>query len=207
MSLVTLNRVKDYLEINSNTSDARLANIINSVTTAFQNYCGREFIANNYTEYHDGGVPSIFVDNLPINNVNVVAEYDGNTYSNLSGPNADGSLPDGVGNSSTVLQYMFYEDTGEIRRITDGKASPTIDLGNYSFFNNYPRGVKIIYGGGFLTVPEDLQLAVLDYIKIVHKNEQGSDSFSFEGQNKNSFPLSNNYPKHIKRILDFYRIL
>jgi len=206
MSLVDLDEVKNYLEINSNTSDARLSNIINYVSASVRNYCNQEITENVYTEYFDGGVISIFVDNLPVNNVTVVAEYDGNTYSNLNGPNSDGSLP--TANANANLQYMWYQETGEIRKIgEDGKAVRTLDLGNHPFFNNYPKGIKVTYGAGYTSVPQDLKLACLDYIKMIHKNEQSSDSFSFEGQNKNSFPLSGNFPKHIRRILDFYRIL
>lgn len=207
MSLVDLDEVKNYLEINSNTSDARLSNIINFVSAGIRNYCGQEITSNTYTEFYDGGVISVFLNNLPINNVTVVAEYDGTSYANLNGPNSDGSLPANVGNSSNALQYMFYAETGEVRKIGEGKAIRDLDLGNYPFFNNYPNGIKITYGAGYTTVPGDLKMACLDYIKLVHKNEQGSDSFSFEGQNKNAFPMSSNFPKHIRRVLDFYRIL
>lgn len=207
MSLVTLEEVKDYLEITSTGHDGRLANIINYASKAVETYCGREFAANTYTEYHDGGTPSIFLERIPVNNVTVVAEYDGTNYANLNGPNSDGSLPANVGLTSNALQYMYYEDTGEIRKLKNGRATMSIDLGQYERFNNYAKGVKVTYGAGYVNIPNDLKLAILDYIKLLHKNESGSETFSFQGESKSSFPTSANFPAHIRRILELYRIL
>lgn len=207
MALVTLAEVKDYLELNSPDNDARLSNVIEFASTAINSYCGRELEANVYTEYHDGGTNSIFVDRIPINNVTSVAEYDGSTYTDLNGPNSDGSLPANVGISTSALEYMWYAETGEIKKIVNGKSSLRLDLGYIPTFNNYPKGIKVIYGGGYINIPNDIKLGTLDYIKMIHKNESGIESMSFQGESKNAYPLSGNFPPHVRRMLDLYRII
>jgi len=206
MSLVSLEEVKNYLEVTSTKSDGRLSNIIEYASQAIETYCGRELVANTYTEYHNGGLPSVFVKRIPINNVTVVAEYDGSDYANLAGPNSDGSLPNNLSSSSGSIEYMWYEDTGEIVR-TNRAYTVDLDLGQYTKFNNYPKGVKVVYGGGYITIPSDLKLATLDYIKLLHKNESSSETMSFQGESKTSFPTSANFPSHIRRILEMYRLL
>lgn len=207
MTLVTLDEVKDYLEITSTNHDARLTNLISYASQAVESYCGRELVANTYTEYHDGGTPSVFLDRFPINNVTVVAEYDGTNYANLNGPESDGSLPANVGLTSNALQYMWYAETGEVRKLKNGRATMSLDLGQYEKFNNYAKAVKVTYGGGYINVPNDLKLAVLDYIKLLHKNESSAESFSFQGESKSAQPNSANFPAHIRRILELYRVL
>lgn len=207
MALVSLAEVKDYLEIKSTEQDGRLTNLISYASSVINTYCNRTIEANTYTEYHDGGYTSIFLDNIPLNNVTLVAEYDGSDYINLAGPDANGVLPSGLDANANSIQYMWYEGTGEVRRLVNDQAVYYLDLGKVPMFNNYPKGVKIVYGGGYINIPNDLKLAALDYIKMLHKNEQGSDSFSFAGESKNTHNLSSNFPPHIRRILEMYRII
>ena len=66
---VSLAEIKDYLTISSNTHDGRLTNLINFSCGAVEDYIGREVKSNVYTETFDGGLQSVFVDRLPVNNV------------------------------------------------------------------------------------------------------------------------------------------
>ena len=54
---VTMEQVKDYLSISSNTADARLSNVINYATGMVEHYIGQEILANDYVEVFDGGKP------------------------------------------------------------------------------------------------------------------------------------------------------
>ena len=86
---------------------------------------------------------------------------------------------------------------------------PSLSLGGLPKFNPYANALKIKYRAGYESgdVPYDLQMATLDYIKIIHKQEQGTKSFSLEGERKTKEPLSGDFPPHIRRILELYRII
>jgi hypothetical protein len=73
----------------------------------------------------------------------------------------------------------------------------------------YPNGIKVEYRGGYESgsVPYDLQLATLDYIKLIYKQDQDKKGFSFEGERGDRYNLSGNLPPHIRRILDLYRVI
>ncbi len=90
--LISLPEIKDFLSIKpaNDDEDGRLSNIAVQVSSLVTSYCGREFLANTYTEYFDGGRASVFVANPPINYVSEVAHFDGNDYLLLGGPDTNG---------------------------------------------------------------------------------------------------------------------
>ena len=90
--LISLSEIKDFLSIKPSNvdEDGRLSNIAVQVSSLVTSYCGREFLANTYTEYFDGGRASVFVANPPINYVSEVAHFDGNDYLLLGGPDTTG---------------------------------------------------------------------------------------------------------------------
>ena len=429
---ITLNQVKDYLSISSNTQDARLSNIVSYATAAVEHYIGQEILANTYVEIFDGGKSSIFTSRLPLSNVFEVTEYNGFERQTLSDPTTIGrhiqtrsenlvintvnnarltskvkkfgktslqlgqddflvapsvpeslrfeesdftvemfirvdepSLPDatlfslntdannfmsfklanqfglafetsingnvttitgantsveteqfgkrrwahvavsrnledekiylhyngntiasssfaednltftsnveiGVGfkgfmddlRVSTVTRYSddfippshrhrpdddtvvlvhfdgknndttitdvhnnpndftFARDTGEITRYIGSVGArgkfpmssnkyPALTLAGPPAFAAFPSGVTVTYRAGYEAgdVPFDLQVATLDYIKLLYKQDQEKKGFSFEGESGDRFPLAGNFPPHIRRILDFYRII
>lgn len=104
MSLVTLAEMKDFLSIKTaNTDeDGRLSNIAVQVSSLASSYCGREFLANNYTEYFDGGISSVFISNPPLNRVDEVSQFDGKDYQILGGPGSNGEPIIVEGQSHTI---------------------------------------------------------------------------------------------------------
>jgi len=106
--------------------------------------------------------------------------------------------------------YNFSRDVGEVTKDLGGGALyPALTLHGSAKFSTYPQGVHVSYRAGFEPedVPQDLQLATLDYIKTVYKQDQSSQLQVFEGERKEGFALSANFPPHIKRVLDLYRII
>lgn len=99
---ITLAEVKNYLKINSTEHDSRFANLISYGCSVIESYCGRTFASNTYTEVFDGGTSSVFVKNIPVNNVHQVLEYDGTEYQVLEGPAADASTLNRTNNSKTL---------------------------------------------------------------------------------------------------------
>jgi len=104
MSLVTLAEMKDFLSIKTaNTDeDGRLSNIAVQVSSLASSYCGREFLANNYTEYFNGGISSVFISNPPLNRVDEVSQFDGKDYQILGGPGSNGEPIIVEGQSHTI---------------------------------------------------------------------------------------------------------
>lgn len=131
-------------------------------------------------------------------------------------------------NNSTVAkdvhampsEYTFSRDSGEITRDvgslgtrgtypTMRNSYPALTLSGPAAFQPFPSGVRVEYRAGYEpgSVPYDLQLATLDFIKLLYKQDQEKKGFSFEGERGDSFPLAGNFPPHIRRILDLYRII
>lgn len=211
-ALVTVQEIKDYLQITSDeksTSDANLSTIANYASKAIESFCGRIFASSNVVEIHNGGRSAVFVDRLPINNVSEVAEYDGSQYVPLTASVLDtGELPNVAANASSTPGFVFDSETGKISRdIGFDSGFPDLGIVKPFVFRNIMNGVKVSYNGGFDTIPDDLKLATLDYVKIIFKQEQGTSVFSLEGESKEVPRLSANFPPHILRILNFYRIL
>lgn len=105
-------------------------------------------------------------------------------------------------------EYIFTRDTGRISRKKSLSRSD-MSLSGPSMFYSYPSGVRVEYRAGYesTNIPLDLQLATLDYIKLLYKQDQERKSFSLEGERSESFNLSSNFPPHIARILDMYRTI
>lgn len=202
--LVTLNEVKEYLVITSNTYDNALSNAISYASSLVESYCGRAFAAANVTEYHNGGSSSVFVKKLPINNVWSVAEYDGSTYVTLSPPTVEGALPE-VNSNSNAAEYIWNADTGEIQKNIFMGGRQHLRLVGYCMFSNYPKGVKVNYNAGYTSIPMDLRLATLDLVKDIHK-KLDSKSATLQGETLQKFDFVRGLPPHITRVLDLYRI-
>jgi hypothetical protein len=207
MTYITLPEIKSYLTISSDIHDANLALLANYACAVIESYIGHELVAANYTELHNGGYSSIFVDRVPINNVSSVLEYDGNQYVPLIGPLAsDGSLNNNVSNAN-VVQFTWDSETGKITRdVGEGSGNYPVQLSSQVTFRNFVKGIKITYNGGYTLVPGDLKLATLDYLKILYKQDFSSSS-SFRGESKTNSELTANFPPHIRRVLDLHRLL
>jgi len=121
---------------------------------------------------------------------------------------------------NAINEYNFSRDMGEVTRDVGGvgvrgtyptirNSYPALTLSGPPSFQPYPSGVKVDYRAGYESadVPQDLQMATLDVIKLIYKQDQEKRGFSFEGERGEKFPLAGNFPPHIRRILDLYRIV
>lgn len=120
---------------------------------------------------------------------------------------------------NAVNEYNFTRDMGEVTRDVGGvgvrgtyptlrNSYPAMTLSGPPSFQPYPSGVKVEYRAGYESgeVPQDIQMATLDVIKLIYKQDQEKKGFSFEGERGDKYPLAGNFPPHIRRILDLYRI-
>jgi len=121
---------------------------------------------------------------------------------------------------NAINEYSFTRDMGEVTRDVGGvgvrgtyptlrNSYPAMTLSGPPSFQPYPSGVKVEYRAGYESgeVPQDIQMATLDVIKLIYKQDQEKKGFSFEGERGDKYPLAGNFPPHIRRILDLYRIV
>ena len=107
-------------------------------------------------------------------------------------------------------EFVFKKDTGEISRNTgSGAGYQKLTLQGPKAFQNFPQAIRVNYRAGYESgnVPQDLKLATLDYIKLLHKEEQDRSGFALAGESVTRPALAANFPPHIKRVLDLYRII
>lgn len=203
--LVSIEETKNFLDITSTKYDGRLSNIIVYATGLVESYCGRKFNLDDYTEYHDGGLPFVFVNNPPINNAYSVAEYDSTQYVPLTGGGLPTEgLPNLVSNANTAVGYTVDYSTGKIWKGLDVTISSAIT--NTQGFAPYAKGIKIYYSGGYTSIPSDLKLCTLSIVKDIYK---GLDDkvIEFNQERLEKMPYSSGFPPHIRRVLDLYRLI
>lgn len=125
-----------------------------------------------------------------------------------------------VDNRGLPPDYVFSIATGQIMRDVGNRNvrrtfrainrnQNALNLAGPPTFYPYPNGVRVDYRAGYELneVPLDLQLATLDYVKLLHKQDQDRARVSLEGERSDATPLAANFPPHIVRILDLYRII
>ena len=107
------------------------------------------------------------------------------------------------------MNSLALQDTGEIQRYVSGatQGRQKISLINTPTWANYPKAVKVTYDGGYSTIPNDLQVATMDYVKMLFKQTEANQRFNLQGEGGSQFNLAaSGWPPHIRRILDMYRI-
>lgn len=129
--LISLPEIKDFLSIKPANvdEDGRLSNIAVQVSSLVTSYCGREFLANTYTEYFDGGRSSVFVANPPINAVNEVAHFDGTNYIILGGPDTNGQPIIKEGSSHSIEAHGSPKIKTRVKKF--GRSSLRLDGSSY----------------------------------------------------------------------------
>jgi len=189
-NLINLADYKVAEGIQSTKDDAKLELLINSVSQLVKTYCNATFVdyyTNAKTEYFNINYNEAFIqlEEGPIvmgNDAPVVSER-----------------LDFTSSYTTLTQDQdYYIDT---------------DLDSiYRIGTPWPKGpgaVKVVYKGGYATVPADLKLAVIDLVTYYHKDEHKARQ-TIAGasiQNNASTSQRNNvaFPDHIKRVLDLYK--
>jgi hypothetical protein len=151
--LVTTANVKSFLDIQTTTWDTVIGTLVTSCSVWIENYCGGLRFKNSLsdvTEYYDGdpfeeGNKSIFLKNIPIVSITSVSY-------------ASGSL-------SSPTWTAYDASTGYVRNDKTGELT----------FYALPVGkqnIRVIYQGGYTSIPEDLQMACLELVaRIFNKRK------------------------------------
>lgn len=170
-ALTTSTKVKNYLGISGSTYDTLLTDLINSISSQVETFCGRQFTRGTYTEYFDTcyGDKKIFLANYPVISLTSF-KYQTGTWANI-----------------------VYQDYNANDFLLNG------DMGKITMAGTLPEAEKYlqaVYVGGYLidfanetdilkhTLPADLALTVTELVAqaFTQRQAQGVNSMSTEGQ-------------------------
>lgn len=194
--LVTVNEYKDAEGIRGEKEDDRLNVIVPQVSDLVKRYCGTSFVdyyATNKVEtfsINDNYSSTVIVSESPLTEVAKVEErtaYSG-AYSEL-----------------TTSDYEYFVD------LESDAIIRTDNNGNHKMWPKGVGSVKITYKAGYADCPRDLQLAIFDlityYLKDEHKQRQTLGGATLQNQGTSGMRTSTDFPDHIKRVLDLYRVV
>ena len=194
--LITVTEYKDAEGLRGEKDDDRLAIIVPQVSDLVKKYCGTSFVDFFTTakvetfSIEDNYTSTIIVSESPLTAVDKVEERA--TY-------ADSYTELTTGNYE---YYVDFEADAIIRTDKNGNPKP------------YKKGmgaVRITYNAGFATTPKDLQLALFDlvnyYVKDEHKERRQLGGATINNQGTAGIRTSTDFPDHIKRVLDLYKVV
>ena len=191
--LVTVQDYKDAEGLTGAKDDDRLAILVPQISELVKRYCGTSFVdyySTDKTEVFNvtDDTSVIIVSESPLVSVISVKEREGPTEAYTTLPvNSD---------------YYVDATFDAVRRVT----------GNNS--KNFKKGfgsVEIAYRSGYSAVPSDLKLAIFDlityYLRDEHKSRRTIQGATLESQASSSVRNNTDFPDHIKRVLDLYRVV
>ena len=194
--LITVNEYKDAEGLRGEKDDDRLAVIVPQVSDLVKKYCGTSFLdyyssdkVETFT-IRDNHTSTIIVSESPLVSITKVEEREGysDSYTEL-----------------TTAKYEYYAD------IEDDAIIRTNENGNEISWKKGVGSVKITYRAGYASTPRDLQLALFDlvnyYIKDEHKERRSLGGAVQQNQGTSGIRSSSDFPDHIKRVLDLYKVV
>jgi len=183
-TLITADNVMEYGNLNNEALRVRITLLIDSVLAAAEEYCGRLFSSDTFTEYRDGkGQSSVVMDNPPMTALTSVTD--------------DAQVgARSIDTASNVLWLDEYKRKGQVQLYN-----------NESAFGGGRAGVKVVYTGGYTstTIPADLKMAVMDEV-LYRLNDRavGVANQAADGASVN-FSERNGFASQVTDALDKYR--
>jgi|TARA_R110000851_G_scaffold170517_1_gene316841 hypothetical protein len=194
--LVTTHEYKDAEGIRGEKDDDRLNLLVPQISDLVKKYCGTSFVDYISTDkvetftINDNFTSTITVSESPLTVVDIVKERTAYSEAYVT---------------LTTADHEYYVDTDAdaiIRTTISGRP------------RNWAQGVgavQITYNAGFAACPKDLKLAVFDlityYLKNEHKQRQSLGGATVQNQGTSGARQSTDFPDHIKRVLDLYRVV
>ena len=194
--LITVQEYKNAEGLASQKDDQRLDIIVPQVSDLAKKYCGTSFVdyySSDKTEeisVSDIFTSTIIVSESPLVSVTSVKErasYEA-AYETLA-----------------TSDYEYYVDLAADAIVRTTKSGTK---------RSFPRGmgsVQIAYRAGYSATPKDLKLALFDlvtyYLKDEHKERRSIAGASLQNQGTSGMRDNTDFPDHIKRVLDLYRVI
>jgi hypothetical protein len=194
--LFTVNEYKDAEGLRGEKDDDRLAVIVPQVSKLVKTYCGTSFIdyySSAKTEtitIYDNFTSTIILSETPVIAVSSVRERTAysESYQTLT-----------TGN----YEYFVDTDSDSVMRTTKN--------GELAYWAKGVGAVQVTYTAGYASTPDDLLLACYDlvnyYMKDEHKENRTLGGAQIRQDGTSSLRLSTDFPDHIKRVLDLYRVI
>jgi hypothetical protein len=194
--LITVNEYKDAEGIRGEKDDDRLFVMIPLVSDLVKKYCATSFVDYYSTDkvetftINDNYTTTITMSESPLVNVDIVQERSqyGVAYETL-----------------TTTDFEYYVDLESDAIIRTNKS------GNPISWKKGVGSVKITYNAGYSECPSDLKLAIFDlvnyYMKDEHKERRSLGNAQMNNQGTSGMRTSTDFPDHIKRVLDLYRVV
>ena len=155
LALTTTAKVKTYLGITASTDDALIATLVLAAQAKIERFCNRKFDSATFTEYYDGNnQPSIVLTNPPIDSITSVGFLaSSTTYTTID-----------------ATSYVFDTESGIVELL--GGVRVLWELGgDVRTFCVFPKGtnaVKVVYVGGYSTIPYDLEHATNELVGLMY---------------------------------------
>ena len=194
--LFTINEYKDSEGLRGEKDDDRLRVLIPQISDLVKKYCGISFVDYYSTDkvetftINDNYTTTLIMSESPLVTVDSVEERTAysESYQTLS--------------TSDYEYYIDYESDSIVRTTKNGEPK------------SWAKGVgavKITYNAGYSATPEDLKLACFDllnyYLRDEHKERRTLGGAQVQQQGTSGIRSSSDFPDHIKRVLDLYRVV
>lgn len=212
MALTTLSAVKTFLGISDTSEDDKLTAMVASADAAIKQYCGRQLESATRTEYYSGdGSSVLLLRQRPVTSVTSV-HVDASGYAG-QGTDAFGSSTAWTAGTDFFVRFTDESErnTGELVAIK-GPGAFTAD-GNPKTWGEWPNGVgniKVVYLGGYTTVPDDLKLAANQIVAQLRNTAEVGRDLSGEKLGGYSYTIESSGLPGIasaRQILNKYRDL
>jgi hypothetical protein len=194
--LITVAEYKDAEGLRGEKDDDRLNVIVPQVSDLVKKYCGISFLDFYSTSkvetfsMNDTATTTVITSESPLVEVSKVEER--TSYSEAY-------------KELTTGNYEYYVDTESDAIIRTDKN------GNPKTWAKGVGAVRITYKAGYASTPRDLQLALFDlvnyYIKDEHKERRTLGGAQVQNQGTSGIRNNSDFPDHIKRVLDLYRVV
>lgn len=194
--LITVNEYKDAEGLRGEKDDDRLAVIVPQVSDLVKKYCGISFVDYFSTDkvetfsVNDTNTTTLVLSESPLIAVSKVEER------------------------TTYSESYVELTTGKYEYYADAESDSVVRTNIHGLHKAWARGVgavKITYTAGYASTPRDLQLALFDlvnyYMKDEHKERRSLGGAQIQNQGTSGIRTSSDFPDHIKRVLDLYRVV
>jgi len=193
--LITVQEYKDAEGIRGDNNDDRLTILVPQISDLVKKYCGTSFIdfyssAKTETFNISDNITSVVVmSETPLNSVTSVKERDNPSTAYITLTNN--------------TDYYIDTSSDSIFRLDSS--------GNRKAFKSGFGAVEVVYTAGYSATPKDLELALFDlvtyYLKDEHKQRRTLGGATIQNQGTAGLRTSTDFPDHIKRVLDLYRVV
>ena len=170
-ALVTLNEVKEALQISGSDDDARLSGYINRATDMIETYCGHRFLRATYTDevYSGNNGYRLPLRNWPVVSISSISNRTGD-FNNPSWTTVDSG------------NYTLVTEGGKDRGLVYSAIGWPSSSGNF----------KITYIAGYATtadIPGDIKEACIELVSFLYARAKATPGMKSETLGRYSYTL------------------